>query len=76
MSFAPNFIDPSTKSDEALWFVYHQDRLLIKTGANGYRVPRFRDIAAYKSTSTVDLCRDCLQEALDSFDVEDNIEPE
>jgi hypothetical protein len=27
-------------------------------------------------SATVDLCRDCLQEALDSFDVEDNIEPE
>jgi NAD+ diphosphatase len=50
MPFTPNFIDPSNTSDEALWFVYHQDRLLIKTGSNGYLVPRFRDIAAFKST--------------------------
>ena len=50
MPFTPNFIDPSNKSDEALWFVYHQDRLLIKTGSNGYLVPRFQDIAEFKST--------------------------
>jgi len=50
MPFTPSFIDPPAISDEALWFIYHQDRLLIKTGSNGYGVPRFRDIAAFKST--------------------------
>jgi hypothetical protein len=37
MPFTPNFIDPANKSDEALWFVYHQDRLcglfIIRTGS-------------------------------------------
>jgi NAD+ diphosphatase len=44
MPFAPNFIPPLNESDDALWFVYHQDRLLIKTGTKGYRIPRSRDL--------------------------------
>ena len=48
MPFTPNFTDPPDKSDQDLWFVYHQDRLLIKTGANGYMVPQFRDMVEFK----------------------------
>ena len=48
MPFTPNFIPPSKESEEALWFVYHQDRLLIKTGTNGYLVPRLQDLEEFK----------------------------
>ncbi|MDB4441934.1 NAD(+) diphosphatase [bacterium] len=48
MPFTPNFIPPSKESEEALWFVYHQDRLLIKTGTNGYLVPRLQDLEGFK----------------------------
>ncbi len=48
MPFTPNFIRPSNESDDALWFVYQQDRLLIHTGANGYQVPRFRDLKKFE----------------------------
>lgn len=48
MPFTPNFILPSNESDDALWFVYHQDRLLIKTGTNGYLIPRLRDLKEFK----------------------------
>ncbi len=48
MPFTPNIIRPSNKSDEALWFIFHQDRLLIKTGTNGYIVPRLRDLEKFK----------------------------
>jgi NAD+ diphosphatase len=48
MPFTPNIIRPSNKSDEALWFIFHQDRLLIKTGTNGYIVPRLRDLGKFK----------------------------
>ena len=48
MPFTSNFILPSNESDDALWFVYHQDRLLIKTGTNGYLVPRLRDLNKFK----------------------------
>ncbi len=44
MPFTPDIIRPSNKSDEALWFIFHQDRLLIKTGTNGYLVPRSQDL--------------------------------
>jgi len=48
MAFTPKFKLPSIESQEALWFVYHQNRLLIKTGTNGYLVPRLRDLEKYK----------------------------
>jgi NAD+ diphosphatase len=48
MAFTPKFILPSIESQEALWFIYHQNRLLIKTGTNGYLVPRLRDLEKYK----------------------------
>ena len=48
MPFTPKFIPPSDESDETLWFVYQQNRLLIKTGTKGYLVPRFRDLAKFK----------------------------
>lgn len=44
MPFTPNFIAPPHESPEALWFVYHQHRLLIRTGTNGYRVPRLQEL--------------------------------
>ena len=48
MPFTPNFRLPLNESDDALWFVYHQDRLLIKTGTKGYLIPRSRDLDKYK----------------------------
>jgi NAD+ diphosphatase len=48
MPFIPKFIQPSNESVEDLWFVYHQDRLLIRTGANGYLVPRRRDLDKFQ----------------------------
>jgi NAD+ diphosphatase len=47
MTFTPNFIAPPRESPQGLWFVYHQDRLLIKTGANGYRIPRLQDLGKF-----------------------------
>jgi NAD+ diphosphatase len=44
MPFTPDFIRPSNPAEEALWFVFHQDRLLIKTATDGYLVPRLRDL--------------------------------
>jgi NAD+ diphosphatase len=48
MPFTPNFRLPLNESDDALWFVYHQDRLLIKTGTKGYLIPRSRDLNKLK----------------------------
>jgi len=48
MPFTPDTIRPSNESDEALWFVYHQNRLLIQTGTNGYLVPRLRDLEEFQ----------------------------
>jgi NAD+ diphosphatase len=48
MPFIPNFIAPSNESPEALWFVYHQHRLLIKSGTNGYRVPRLQNLKKFE----------------------------
>ena len=48
MPFTPHFIAPPNESPEALWFVYHRHRLLITTGTNGYRVPRFRELEKFE----------------------------
>ena len=48
MPFTPDFIRPSNSAPEALWFVFHKDRLLIKTATDGYRVPRLRDLDQFK----------------------------
>ena len=48
MPFTPDTIPPSNESDEALWFVYHQNRLLILNGTNGYIVPRLRDLEKFQ----------------------------
>ena len=48
MPFTPDIIRPSKESDEALWFVYHQDRLLIRTGNNGCHVPRLHDLNPFQ----------------------------
>ena len=50
MPFTPDTIRPSNESDEALWFVYHQNRLLIQTGTNGCLVPRLRDLEEFQSS--------------------------
>lgn len=50
MPFTPNFIAPSDESPEALWFVYHQHRLLVKTGTNGYRIPQLQDLKNFGSS--------------------------
>jgi NAD+ diphosphatase len=48
MPFTPNFICPSTESDEDLWFVYHQDQLLVKNTTERYLVPCRRDLENFK----------------------------
>ncbi len=48
MPFTPNFITPPDESPEALWFVYHRDRLLIKIDTNGYRVPRSQELEKFE----------------------------
>jgi len=48
MPFTPNFISPSNESDNDLWFVYHQDQLLVKKTTTGYLVPRIRDLADFR----------------------------
>ncbi len=47
MSFKPDFILPATESARSLWFVFHEGRLLIKTGDEGQLIPRTRDLAKY-----------------------------
>ncbi len=39
MSFKPGFIRSPTISAQALWFVFHKDRLLLRETENGLRVP-------------------------------------
>jgi NAD+ diphosphatase len=48
MPFTPNFIVPSKESEDAWWFVYHQDQLLVKTNPHGVVVPRSRDLIKIK----------------------------
>ena len=48
MPFTPKFISPLNESDDDLWFVYHQNQLLVKETATGFLVPRIIDLAAFK----------------------------
>jgi len=44
MPFNPDFTLPATESDRSLWFVFHEGRLLIKTGDEDQLIPRTRDL--------------------------------
>ena len=44
MPFEPALKFPATVSDRAFWFVFQNDRLLIKKSANGYRIPYTTDL--------------------------------
>jgi len=50
MPFEPAFKFPATISTQALWFVFRQDRLLLKPGDNGCRIPCTGDLARIKTT--------------------------
>jgi NAD+ diphosphatase len=50
MAFSPDFICPSSETDDDLWFVYHRDNLLVTKGNKGYLVPRRRDLADFKAS--------------------------
>ncbi len=45
--FEPDFTPPATESTRALWFVFHEGRLLIKAGDEGQLIPRSRDLAKF-----------------------------
>jgi NAD+ diphosphatase len=47
MPFNPDFALPATESDRSLWFVFHEGRLLIKTGDEDQLIPRTRDLADF-----------------------------
>ena len=44
MSFEPAFKLPSAVSADALWFVYRQDRLLLKRSNSSCHIPDTRDL--------------------------------
>ena len=48
--FTPDFRLPAKESQEALWFVYSQDLLLVKSSANGFEVPRLQNLTKLKSS--------------------------
>jgi NAD+ diphosphatase len=49
MPFKPAFKSPSTPSEQALWFVFHRDRLLLlKESDNGHRIPCAWNLAQLK----------------------------
>ena len=45
--FKPAFKPPSTDSIRALWFVFRDDLLLVKTKNDGCRIPDSRDLAEF-----------------------------
>ena len=48
MPFKPAFTPPATSSDQALWFVFHRDRLLLKESGNGCQIPCAANLAQIK----------------------------
>ena len=44
MPFKPAFKFPPIQSARALWFVFHEDRLLLKESDNGCRIPCYEDL--------------------------------
>ena len=48
MQFIPAFIPPATESDRALWFVFHENELLVKPRDNSDLIPRSRDLKECK----------------------------
>ena len=47
MYFEPDFKLPAADSEDALWFVFHDGRLLIRTGLDAQLIPRSRDLAKF-----------------------------
>jgi NAD+ diphosphatase len=47
MAFKPGFILPKTESSQSLWFVFHEDRLLVKTGDTDQLIPCKRDMVDF-----------------------------
>ena len=45
MAFIPAFKSPTTKIQRSLWFVFQEDRLLVKADKNGCRIPDSKDLA-------------------------------
>ena len=48
MPFKPAFKFPSTQSAQALWFIFHEDRLLLKLTDDGCKIPCSQDLARIK----------------------------
>jgi NAD+ diphosphatase len=44
MSFVPGFTPPSKKAEPAYWFVFHNEKMLVKTNADAFCVPRTQDL--------------------------------
>ena len=47
MPFIPAFKPLSTDSNRALWFIFHEDRLLIKANEDTDLIPHSRDLAKH-----------------------------
>ena len=47
MPFIPAFKPPSADLTRALWFVFQEDRLLVKTNGDGCLIPNSRDVAGF-----------------------------
>jgi NAD+ diphosphatase len=47
MPFKPAFNPPSTDLTRALWFVFHRDRLLVKTNNDVCLIPNSRDLVEF-----------------------------
>jgi len=46
MQFEPSFKLPATESNDSLWFVFHEDKLLGKKEDNSGIIPSFKDLGA------------------------------
>jgi NAD+ diphosphatase len=51
MRFIADFKPPATESKPALWFVFQNEKMMVKVNAGGYRIPRTPDIK--KLTSAI-----------------------
>jgi len=52
MTFVPGFHGPQTDPKPALWFVFHNDKMLVKFNAGAYSIPRWRDLNSFGTAIT------------------------
>ena len=48
MSFIPSLTPPAVELNRTLWFVFYEDRLLIKTNEDTHLIPHSQDFADFK----------------------------